>query len=187
MAVSRLLARLGTSDPIEAFSDIKPLVESFDFNKFSRSTPKFDNDELLRLNSKILHETSFADIKGRLSDIGLSDADEGFWLTVRPNLTRLKDAAEWWRVANGPVEPVIEDPEFIEQALALLPAQPWDQSTWKSWVNNVKDKTGRKGKQLFMPLRLALTGMQHGPELDTLLLLIGPERTVNRLSTKKAA
>ena len=187
MAVTSLLARLGTSDPIEAFSDIKPLVESFDFNKFSRSTPKFDNDELLRLNSKILHETSFADIKDRLSDIGLSDADEGFWLTVRPNLTCLKDAAEWWRVANGPVEPVIEDPEFIEQALALLPAQPWDQSTWKSWVNNVKDKTGRKGKQLFMPLRLALTGMQHGPELDTLLLLIGPERTVSRLSTKKAA
>lgn len=187
MAVTSLLARLGTSDPIEAFDSVQPLIDGFDFGKFSRSTPKFDHDELLRLNSKILHDAPFATVENRLKAMGMDGVDEAFWHIIRPNLSRLSDAQEWWRVANGPVEPVIEDPDFIAQALSLLPAEPWDQSTWGTWVNAVKDHTGRKGKQLFMPLRQALTGMDHGPELDTLLLLIGPERVCRRLSTKKAA
>ncbi|MCB1531535.1 MAG: glutamate--tRNA ligase [Alphaproteobacteria bacterium] len=187
MSIISLLARLGTSDPIEAFRAIDPIIESFDFSKFSRGTPKFDPEELVRLNAKILHETGYEDIKPRLDEIGADDVDETFWNAVRPNLEKLSDIKDWWHVAKGPVEPVIEDADFIAQAAALLPPAPWDENTWSTWANKVKDETGRKGKQLFMPLRQALTGMEHGPELSDLLVLIGPEKAQERLSFKKAA
>ncbi len=187
MAISSLMARLGTSDPIEAFDTIQPLIDSFDFSKFSRGTPKFDPDEILRLNAKLLHETPFAAVKDKLSSLDLDEVDEEFWLAVRPNLERLRDIKDWWQVANGPVEITIEDPEFIEQAAALLPPAPWSENTWGEWTKAVKENTGRKGKELFMPLRQALTGMSHGPELNQLLLLIGPEKTKERLAHNKAA
>ena len=185
MSVISLMARLGTSDPIEAFSEMQPLIDSFDFSKFSRSTPKFDPDELLRLNSKILHETSYADIKDQLTDFDLSDVDEDFWMAVRPNIERLSDVSEWWRVANGPVTPIIanDDAEFTAQAADLLPPAPWDNDTCGVWINEVKAQTGRKGKTLFMPLRQALTGMDHGPELPILLPLLGPEKAKKRLAS----
>lgn len=187
MALVSLLARLGTSDPIEAFSSIQPLVESFDFSKFSRGSPKFDTDELLRLNSKILHETSFDDVNVRLANMDLADLDEEFWNAVRPNLSKLSDIKEWWQVANGPVNPVVDDTDFAEKAARLMPEGPWTESTWKEWTDAVKAETGRKGRELFMPLRQALTGMDHGPELSVLLPLIGPEKARARLTRKKAA
>ena len=187
MALVSLMARLGTSDPIEPFSSIQPLIESFDFSKFSRGTPKFDPDELLRLNGKILHETSFEDVQVRLVNMGLHDLDESFWMAVRANLERLGDFQEWWQVANGPVEPAIDDADFIQAAAALLPPAPWNENTWREWTGKVKEDTGRKGKELFMPLRRALTGMDHGPELAHLLLLIGPDKAQERLGMKKAA
>ncbi|MCF8495817.1 MAG: glutamate--tRNA ligase [Alphaproteobacteria bacterium] len=187
MAVVSLLARLGTSDPIEAFTDIDPLIAGFDFSKFSRSTPKFDPDEMVRLNAKVLHATPFEEVNVRLAQMGLPDLDEEFWLTVRANLERLGDITEWWRVARGAVTPLIEDADFIAAAQDLLPPAPWSRDTWTQWANAVKEKTGRKGKALFMPLRLALTGMEHGPELSDLLLLIGPETARERLSVRKAA
>lgn len=187
MALVSLLARLGTSDPIEAFSSIQPLVKSFDFSKFSRGSPKFDTDELLRLNSKILHETSFDDVNVRLANMDLADLDEEFWNAVRPNLSKLSDIKEWWQVANGPVNPVVDDTDFAEKAARLMPEGPWTESTWKEWTDAVKAETGRKGRELFMPLRQALTGMDHGPELSVLLPLIGPEKARARLTRKKAA
>ena len=187
MALVSLMARLGTSDPIEPFADITPLIESFDFAKFSRGTPKFDTEELMRLNAKILHETSFTDVQVRLAGMGLQDLDEDFWMAVRANLERLDDIKDWWQVAKGPVTPAIDDAEFIEVAAALLPSAPWSENTWSEWTGKVKENTGRKGKELFMPLRRALTGMDHGPELAHLLLLIGPEKTRERLGMKKAA
>lgn len=183
MAVVSLMARLGTSDPIEPFTDIKEVIAHFDISKFGRGTPKFDQDELVRLNAKILHHTAYSQIKPRLEQVGLAELDESFWEIVRPNLEKLEDAREWWRVANGPVEPVIEDAAFIREAAQLLPESPWTRETWGVWVDAVKVQTGRKGKQLFMPLRKALTGMDHGPELADLLLLIGPEKAKRRLSS----
>lgn len=187
MSVVSLMARLGTSEPIEAFGSLEPLIQSFDFSKFSRGTPKFDPDEILRLNSKILHETSFSAVAEGFRALGLNDIDEEFWLAVRPNLERLGDITEWWNVAKGPVEVKIEDPDFIAAAAALLPAEPWNENTWGEWTTSVKEETGRKGKQLFMPLRQALTGMDHGPELANLLLLIGPDKAKERLSGHKKA
>lgn len=187
MALVSLLARLGTSDSIEPYTALDPLVAGFSFSKFGRAAPKFDVEELMRLNAKILHGSVFADVNVRLAHLGLQDMDEAFWEAVRPNITRLDDAKEWWRVARGPVDPVIEDPDFIAQALDLLPPAPWSSETWMQWANAVKEATGRKGKQLFMPLRQALTGMEHGPELAELLLLIGPDKARERLSAHKKA
>lgn len=188
MAVVSLMARLGTSEPIEAFSNLEPLIASFDFSKFSRGTPKFDPDELLRLNAKILHETPFSAVKDRLSAMGLAAVDEDFWLSTRANLERLSDIKSWWDMARGSITPVIEEPDYIAEALENLPPTPWDEGTWGAWVNTLKEKTGRKGKALFMPLRQALTGMEHGPEMDKMLLLIGPDKARERLSAfKKAA
>lgn len=189
MSVVSLMSRLGTSDPIESFTDMKPLIDSFDFSKFSRSTPKFDPDELIRLNSKILHETDFGLVQVRLANMGLQDMDETFWKAIRPNLEKLEDAKEWWNMVNGNVTPAIadEDADFAAQASELLPPGPWNENTWSEWIGKTKEATGRKGKTLFMPIRKALTGMEHGPELADLLPLLGPEKTKERLNTKKAA
>jgi glutamyl-tRNA synthetase len=181
MAIVSLLARLGTSEPIEPFQDIAPLIAAFSFEKFSRGMPKFDDDELARLNAKILHDMDYATARPKLDAAGLTDLDEEFWMAVRGNLGKFDDIKDWWHVANGPVSPVIEDPDFIAQAASLLPPAPWTRETWSTWTSAVKEDTGRKGKQLFMPLRQALTGMTHGPELADLLLLIGPDKVKDRL------
>ncbi len=190
MAIVSLMARLGTSDPIEAYPSVKPLIESFDFSKFSRGTPKFDTDELFRLNAKILHDTPFEDVNVRLANMGMQDLDEDFWLSVRANIERLHDVKNWWDMAKGPVQSVVEDDDqdYITAAAATLPPAPWSESTWGEWTGKLKEETGRKGKALFMPLRQALTGMAHGPEMDKLLLLIGPDKARERLQgLKKAA
>jgi glutamyl-tRNA synthetase len=187
MAIVSLLARLGSADPIVPFTRIEELVKEFDISRFSKGAPKFDMEELLRLNSKILHSTPFEQVNVRLAEMGLPELDEDFWHAVRPNLTKLDDIREWWDVAKGPVTPVIEDQDYIETAAELLPEAPWNENTWQEWTNNVKQQTGRKGKELFMPLRQALTGMNHGPELGELLPLIGPEKAKERLFAKKRA
>ena len=187
MAVMSLMARLGSSDPIEAYGDLKPLIEAFDFGKFSRNTPKFDPDDLLRLNARILHDTDFASVQDRLVEMDLGDVDEEFWNIARANISKLEEAKDWWNVAKGPVTPVIEEPDYIAEALERLPAAPWNEETWGAWTRDIKNATSRKGKQLFMPLRQALTGMTHGPEMDKLLLLIGPEKAKERLGAYKEA
>lgn len=186
LAISSLLARLGTSDPIEAFNSYKPLIESFDFAKFSRGTPKFDQDELLRLNKRIIHQMTYGEVQTRLAKMGLEALDETFWDAVRANLEKVSDIKEWWDVAKGPVTPRVDDADFASKAIELMPAEPWSKDTWKQWTEAIKGATGRKGKELFMPLRQALTGMDHGPELGDLLPLIGPEKAKSRLQKKAA-
>lgn len=186
MSICSLLARLGTSDPIEAYSTHAPLIESFSFEKFGRGTPKFDQDEMVRLNGKILHDLDFTQAKTRLAQIGLPQITEEFWNIVRPNLEIITDIKDWWTVANGPVTPLVADAEFAGRAIELMPPAPWTQATWKEWTDAIKVATGRKGKELFMPLRQALTGMDHGPELGDLLPLIGPEKAKSRLLNKAA-
>ena len=187
MAIMSYLARLGTSLPIEPVQDMKELIDTFDFKNFSRSTPKFDVEELFRLNAKILHETPYQSVKSKLDAMGLSDLNESFWDAVRANLDKLDDIQDWWKVANGPITPEIEDEGFAAEAASLLPAEPWTQETFGTWIADVKEKTGRKGKQLFMPIRKALTGMEHGPEMDKLLPLIGEAEAKARLSGYKKA
>ncbi|WP_266018014.1 glutamate--tRNA ligase [Brucella intermedia] len=185
MAVASLAVLIGTSESVSASPNMESLAERFDLASISKSSAKFDPAELDTLNRTLLHEMPFSDAKPRLAALGISgDKAEPFWLAVRGNLDRFKDAAHWWSIVDGelPETPDFseEDRVFLREAFTLLPPAPWDHQTWKIWADSVKGATGRKGKNLFMPLRLALTGQAHGPELADLLVLIGPERTLSR-------
>lgn len=182
MAINALLATLGTSGAVQPAHTLAELVSRFDIATFSKASPRLDLRELQALNGKILHGMPFADAKGRLEALGLREADERFWLAVRGNIGRLEEARVWWIVCRGPLAPVIEDADFSSAARDLLPAEPWTEETWPAWTNAVRAATGRSGKALFHPLRLALTGREHGPEMKNLLPLIGRERASARLS-----
>ena len=185
MALASLLARLGTADPIEPFDGLAPLVAGFDFTHIGRAAPRFDLDELMRLNARIIHRLPFARVAGRLAARGLDAITPAFWDAVRDNLTRLDDAVDWWRMTQGEsrftdrLTP--EDRAFVAAAAAYLPAAPWDETVWDRWIPAVKAATGRRGRALFRPLRLALTGREDGPELRALLPLMERRRVVDRL------
>jgi glutamyl-tRNA synthetase len=185
MALNSLLAGLGSSNTIGAVTELGNLVRTFDIGHFGRSTPKFDPEELLRLNAKLLHDLPLDAVADRLQALGI-DADEPFWLAVRGNLDMLSDAEAWWKICRQPLAPVIEDAAFAQEAGALLPEEPWTADTWKNWTQAVQTATGRKGRPLFHPLRLALTGREDGPELKTLLPLIGRARALARLQGQTA-
>ncbi|MBF0268303.1 MAG: glutamate--tRNA ligase [Alphaproteobacteria bacterium] len=175
LALCAYLARLGSAHAPEPVLSLRELIQGFDLADFSHSTPHVDLAELERLNARLLHQMPYEMAQERL---GL---DETFWLGVRGNLKKLSDAKQWWDILRQPVAPVIEDGEFTEVAAGLLPAEPWDEATWPAFTARVKEKTGRSGKALFHPLRLALTGQEQGPEMKTLLPLIGFERAQARL------
>lgn len=185
MSVASLAILIGTSESVSAATDMDALAERFDLAAISKSSAKFDPAELDTLNRALLHEMPFDKAKDRLEALGISgEKAEHFWMTVRGNLERFNDAAHWWQIITGnlPEKPELseEDQAFVKDAFKLLPAEPWDEQTWKVWTDAVKAATGRKGKTLFMPLRLALTGQLHGPELADLLVLIGLQGTKNR-------
>ncbi|MFD2208076.1 glutamate--tRNA ligase [Kiloniella antarctica] len=184
MALNSYLARLGTPDPIEVRQTPVALTELFDIARFGRATPRFDPVELGHLNAKVLHEVDFDTIQARLPE----GFDKELWDVVQPNLEKLSDTQSWYDICRGDVTPDIaeEDAEFLMAASEQLPQAPWDQGTWKELTSVLKTETGRKGKQLFMPLRKALTGQQHGPELAQLLPLIGRERAEARLKGQVA-
>jgi glutamyl-tRNA synthetase len=178
MAVVSHAALLGTSDNIHPCTDIQELVDGFDLGKLSRAPARFDEAELAGLNAKLLHMTSYGSVAHRLEGVS-----EAMWLAVRGNIEKLSDVAQWRDVitASGKFAIAADDAEFIAKACESLPPEPWDQTTWKVWTDAVKAATDRKGKTLFMPLRMALTGLDHGPELAALLPLIGRQRVLERL------
>jgi len=185
MAVASLAVLIGTSESVQAVPTMADLVERFDPAATSKSAAKFDPDELLVLNRSLLHHMSFEQARDRLAALGIAgDRAEAFWNAVRGNLDRLSDATQWWAVVNeGPQEKPdlsAEDREFVDKALDLLPDEPWDGSIWRKWTGKVREESGRKGKALFMPLRLALTGLPSGPDLADLLPLLGREGTLAR-------
>jgi len=178
--VVALLARLGTSDPVEAVVDPAPLVEAFDFGRFGRAPARFDEGELAQVNARIVHQLPYE----RVAELLPEGMDAAAWDAVRGNLARVADAADWWRVVTGPVDalPVAEeDRAFLDRAAAVAADLPW-ADPWAELTGALKAKTGRKGKALFLPLRRALTGMDHGPDMAALLPLIGRERAVARLT-----
>ena len=181
LAVAALAVLTGSSDAVRPVSSLDELAGLVELAHVSRAPAKFDEHELEALSAKTLHHFTFSAVADRLAALGIP-ANEPFWLAVRGNLARLSDAAEWWRVVEGPIAPEIADPAFAAAAAALLPPEPFDHATWKSWTQAVAAATGAKGKALFMPLRQALTGRDHGPELAALLPLIGRENALKRLA-----
>ncbi len=189
LAVVSHAATIGTSDPVRPFHSLIDIEDQFSFSKLSRSPARFDPQELRALNGKLLHETVYAEVEARLDARleGRSKPEvEAFWLAVRGNIERFGDVDMWNGIVWGAIEPVIEDGEFIARAAELLPDEPYDEMSWGVWTAAVKKETGAKGKALFRPLRLALTGMEFGPELKLLLPLIGREKAHARLSGEKA-
>jgi glutamyl-tRNA synthetase len=177
MALNSLLARLGSADPVEPHLRPEDLVTGFDLGRFSRAPARLDPHELDLLNAKILHMTDFAAVRDRLPE----GATEAFWLAIRGNISKLAEAADWWSVVQGRITPAIEDQAVVQAAIETLPPEPWDTGTWKGWTQAVSAKAGVKGRALFHPLRLALTGRDKGPEMAPLLPLIGRERALVRL------
>ena len=181
MAVASLLARLGSSMPVEPFTDLQPLIDSFDFAHFGRAPARFDEGELASLNQKIVHLLPHAAVADRLPQ----GMDEAAWDAIRPNLETLAGAADWWRIVTGPIDaptPMDEDRDFLALAHARLAEASFDAAVWRTLTEALKAETGRKGKTLFLPLRRALTGLDHGPDMGQLLPLIGREEALARLA-----
>ncbi|MEL7464413.1 MAG: glutamate--tRNA ligase [Pseudomonadota bacterium] len=164
-AILAYLARLGSSQPVEPMLTLEEIAAGFDLATFGLAPTRVSVEELRQLSVKTLHETPFADVEERLGGV-----DEGFWDAVRPNIETLADVAEWRAVAEG-AELVIaeEDADYVVEAMAMIPAQPWDETSWKAWTGAVKAKTGRKGRGLFLPLRRALTGRDQGPDMGAFM------------------
>ncbi|WP_417729401.1 glutamate--tRNA ligase [Roseovarius sp.] len=175
MALLSLMARLGSADPVELRSEMAELIEGFDIERFGAAPTKFDENDLFPLTARHLAARPYEAVAAKIAEIGVPEAlAPQFWEVTRENITTLKDLEGWWALFRDGAEPVIdeEDREFVAQAMALLPEGPYDAGTWGSWTSAVKEATGRKGKGLFMPLRKALTGQLHGPEMAQVLPLL---------------
>jgi len=176
-ALVALLSRLGTSLPVEPIADPAELIDSFDLSTFGRAPARFDDAELDRINTAIVHQMEFGDVRHRLP----SGMDEAGWHAVRPNLATVQEVGEWWRLVTGPIDRLefsAEDRAYLVEAARML---SWSSDPWHALTNSLKDQTGRKGKALFLPLRQALTGMDHGPDMGELLPLIGEAEARGRL------
>lgn len=180
LALDSYLAKTGTSDAIELRASLDDLAGEFDFARIGRAPAHFDPKELEGLNAKLLHGLGYDAVAPRLAALGVPGG-AAFWDAVKPNLTRLADAKDLATLVTGPVVPAIEDAAFIATAAELLPPEPWDENTWSVWTKAVGAATAAKGRALFHPLRLALTGREHGPELKKLLPLIGRAEALSRL------
>jgi glutamyl-tRNA synthetase len=175
MALLSLMARLGSSRPVELVSSMDELVAGFDVGSFGAAPTKFDAEDLFPLTRHHVQGLPFAAVKDRIAALGVPAAEaEAFWAVAKGNITVLDDLGQWWTLFRDGAEPMVDaaDRAFVAEALALLPAQPWTTSTWGEWTAAVKEATGRKGKDLFRPLRRALTGRDAGPEMADVMPLL---------------
>jgi glutamyl-tRNA synthetase len=182
MAVAALATLTGSSDNVHATTSLKELAASFDLAHVSRNPARFDPEDLSTLTHRTLAIFEFEDVRERLGALDVVGYKaEPLWRAARGNLWTFDDILKWWRVVEGEIDALHDDPDFLREAARLLPEEPWDENTWTAWTGDLKKATGRKGKTLFHPLRLALTGEQSGPELAALLPLIGRAKALARL------
>jgi glutamyl-tRNA synthetase len=183
LAVAAAAVLIGSSVALHPVGNLDELAASLDLAKLSRTVARFDPAELAALSARTLHGLSFDAARERLKayDIAGHKA-KPFWFATRGNLSTFLDVVGWWRIVEGEIAPVVEEAEFLDAARANLPSEPWDETVWANWIKVLQSTTGRKGKALFHPLRLALTGRENGPELAALLPLIGKTKAAARLS-----
>ena len=180
MALLDVLARIGTSQPVEPFTSIEELAESFDFSTFGRAPAHFDPHDVELINARLLHRLDYAAVANRLPE-GASEQD---WLLIRPNLGRLSDFAEWLAVLHGDIEPpelAHDERLLVKDAAAIAERLAWSAESWRELTTELKNSSGKKGRELFHPLRLALTGRERGPEMAGLIERMGKDRAVRRL------
>lgn len=186
MAINSLLAKLGSSDPVKPYYQLSDLIQEFDFTKCGRAAVNYDVEDLDNLNHKYVTHASHNQVKNELQELGLSHIDAKFWEGVHANISKLDDLKLWWQICREPVEPVIspENKTFLSEAAGTLPKNI-NAENWAQWIAAVKQASGKQGKALFMPLRLAITGLEHGPEMPIIATLIGHEKLVRRLKGEK--
>ena len=175
MALLSLMARLGSSKPVELASSMQELIDGFDIGSFGAAPTKFDAEDLFPLTRAHVQSLPLPRVAAKIAEIGVPDDQaEGFWAVAKGNITVLDDLAGWWHLFRDGADPLVddEDREFVTAAYALLPAKPWTTATWGEWTAVVKDATGRKGKSLFRPLRRALTGLDAGPEMADVMPML---------------
>ncbi len=182
MAVVNYLSQLGNPNSDEVFHSLCGVVESFDIKSFGKSSPRFNFADLARYNAKFLQQASFNQIQPRLGEAGIDGCTEELWMVVRGNINKISGINGYMQICCGDVASCVDDLEYLTLALKSLPVEPWDDTTWGKWTAEVKRITNRKGKELFFPLRMVLTGMDHGPEMSKLLPLIGYDKAYQRLS-----
>ena len=186
MTLINYCARIGTSDAIEAFQSIDELVGDYSLTKISRSPARFSFDEIMNLNKKIIQNISFQTLATRLSELGIDgNYAEMFWDTVKTNINTVNEAQKWWSIIkNDKININVGElnRDFLKVAQEALPNIPWDNKTWSIWTEEISQKTGLKGRELFLPLRIALTGENSGPELASFILLLGRELVLDRLN-----
>ena len=181
-AILSLMARLGSSDPVELRANIAEVVDNFDLSKFGSAPTKFDAEDLVPLTARHLATLGSNDVADVLTSAGVpDDIAEPFWNVVRDNITNLDEVANWWKLFRDGATPLVadEDRAFVAEAFAMLPSLPYDADTWSTWTATVKEATGRKGKGLFMPLRKAVTGLERGPEMADVMPLLQTAPTLN--------
>ncbi len=187
LAVAALAVLVGSAEAVRPVASLAELAATFDLADISHGAARFDEAELRTLSARVLHHLPFAAVRERLEALGVAGPlAEQFWTATRGNLAKFDEAEEWWRVVFGAIAPTVEDRAFLAQAAACLPDEPWDDKTWGLWTARLKTLTGRKGRELYHPLRLALTGRESGPELALLLPLIGRVTASDRLSAPSA-
>jgi glutamyl-tRNA synthetase len=185
LAVAAYASLIGSSEAVRPVASLDALASIVAEARPSRAPARIDSAELAALSAKTLHGLPLETVSARLAALGVGGG-EAFWEAVRGNLATLAEAADWWRIATvslkeGAERPDADSASLIAEAARLLPPEPWDETTWKAWSSAVAAATGAKGRALFQPLRLALTGWPHGPELAKLLPFIGRERALARL------
>ena len=180
LAICSFLAKLGTSEAIEPFYTLEELARSLELSKIGRAQPKFDEEELKLFNHKFVRGMPYNLVKDRV------EVDEHFWEAVKGNLNTVAEVKEWEQICRQEIEPMVENLDLTTKAAELLPKEPWDENTYSAWINEIKAVSDKKGKELFHPLRKALTAQENGPELKLLLPLIGREKAYKRLKGIKA-
>ena len=185
MSIASLLARIGTSDPVVPTAQMARIIVGFDITRFGRATAKFDPAELAQVNAKVVQELTFAAVAERLDAVAVGGG-EPFWMAVRDNLSGVGEAGDWWQICTQPITPVIESANVTSAAADLLPDGDLEASIWQDWTKAIGAVSGAKGRGLFMPLRLALTGREKGPEIAPLLAFMGRERVLARLRGETA-
>ncbi|MEM0921477.1 MAG: glutamate--tRNA ligase [Pseudomonadota bacterium] len=181
MALLSLMARLGSSQPVELVDSLDALIEGFDLSSFGSAPTKFDRDDLLPLTARFLHGVPFAEMAEEIAGLGVpADLAETFWDVARANITTRADLPGWWHLFRDGGAPKVadEDRDFVADAFARLPEPPYGPDTWSSWTTEVKEASGRKGKGLFMPLRRAVTGLERGPEMADVMRLLQKKPTL---------
>lgn len=185
MSVINLLAQIGSSDALKIYKNCDELVRDFSFAKFSKSSTNYDISELTNINQKLLQKLDLSDVESQLKNLGLSEIDAVFFDCMKQNIAFLSELKSWWEICKGEFryENKAADKEFLEKAASLLPQDTTDVNCWQNWLEKIKSETSRKGKDLFMPIRLSLTGIEHGPELKILVNLISREEILKRLGS----